>query len=73
MLGKSCLGCFMFLVIMFLGCLFLGFITKIVFALSVGVFILTAYIIGIVFMIFVIYNTIKFLFTSWNGEILYKT
>lgn len=54
----------MFLVIMFLGCLFLGFIAKIVFALSVGVFILTAYIIGIIFMIFVIYNAIKFLFTS---------
>jgi ABC-type antimicrobial peptide transport system permease subunit len=65
MLGKSCLGCFMFLVIiMFLGCLFLGFITKIVFALSVGVFILTAYIIGIIFMAFVIYNAIKFLLTS---------
>lgn len=64
MLGKSCLGCFMFLVIVFLGCLFLGLIAKIVFALSVGVFILTAYIIGIVFMIFVIYNTIKFLLTS---------
>ena len=64
MLGKSCLGCFMFVVIMFLGCLFLGFITKIVFALSVGVFILTAYIIGIIFMAFVIYNAIKFLLTS---------
>jgi hypothetical protein len=64
MLEKSCLGCFMFLVIMFLGCLFLGFITKIVFALSVGVFILTAYIIGIIFMAFVIYNAIKFLLTS---------
>lgn len=59
----------MFLVIMFLGCLFLGFITKIVFALSVGVFILTAYIIGIIFMAFVIYNKFFTYIMKWRNFI----
>lgn len=69
MLGKSCLGCFMFLVIMFLGCLFLGFITKIVFALSVGVFILTAYIIGIILITACIVSTI---YTEWVNNRVFQ-
>lgn len=64
MLGKGCLGCFVSLILVFLGCLFLGFITKIVFALSIGLFILAVYILGVVLIALVIYNAIKFLLTA---------
>jgi hypothetical protein len=63
MLGETCLGCLVSVIIIVLVCMLLGFFIKIFFFTALSAFIIGGYVLGVAFAALIVYKLLKFIFS----------